>query len=183
MKKVVILLFVGLVALFSCNKEDDAVSSDIQSHGTRLKSAESDWNSLTQTQKDDKIINRAYVDNGVYVGLECKPWVSKVVYDATAGYVILPSTLPNYYEWGSASHVVRRYLTIRNVDRGDIIQMKFLSTGGPHTAIVVSKNSTGMTWIQSNVRPPYGKTVSVDPMSFTIFDSKFGTQYSVYRVY
>lgn len=196
MKKFFIFLLIMSSFLVGCNKNDDISSIDSNltkitnsivsdsAKSTMFKSPESDWNSLTQTQKDDKIINRAYADLGGYGG-QCKVWVKNVVYSASGTWVSVPATQPspNDYLWYPIRNIVKRNLTIRNVDRGDMIQMKFLGSGGPHTAIIVSRNSTGIVWINSNFTPAFQGIVSVDNISFTYFDSKFGNQYSVYRAY
>lgn len=57
--------------------------------------AVNDWHSKTQDQRAGFIISRAYQDDGKPpVGLSCKEWARKVVYEASGGAVWLPSTNP-----------------------------------------------------------------------------------------
>lgn len=136
------------------------------------------------------IWNRAHQDIGNNVGLECKPWASKVVQDAT-GFA-LPSTQANgyYLNAGHAFKIVDGNVigggTIESgVGIGNIIQM-YISSGsfiGPHTAIfyryVVYNGIPGMYWIESNFLARY--TVYVRFVSFDWFRSRVGTKYSVYQ--
>lgn len=185
MKRISFLFFVILITVFGCSKEDDNIISDkdvsrSQFQAFSLKSGV-DWHSLTQTQKDAQIINRANLDNGNYVGLSCKEWVRAVVLSASNNHITIPATNPNNYSWANdpTGHVLGRSTMIQNVNTADLIQMKFIN-GGPHTAIVLSKNSTGMTWIHSNWH--LDQKVSVEFITYSYFNSTFGTNYSVFHV-
>lgn len=107
------------------------------------------WHDWTQQQRNQAIVNRAYDDNNAWVGESCKEWVRTVVYDASSGAVTIPSTHPDLYYWYSHAYVVGRSGLIQYAQPGEIVQMK-LTSGYPHTAIVVSVSAYGVTFIESN---------------------------------
>jgi len=118
------------------------------------------FGNLTQSQRNSYILNRAWQDNGNYVGLNCKEWARQVVKDASSQQADLPSTCsyPNNWAWcGTFVDVA----SIWYMQAGYIVQMQ-LSDGGPHTAIVASVNygTNQLQLIESNWSPPYGLRVS-----------------------
>jgi hypothetical protein len=108
-----------------------------------------DWHTWTQAVRNQAIVNRTYQDNNKYVGLNCKQWVRKVVYDASKGAVSIPSTASNLYTWVSNNNVAGRSGLIQYARPGEIVQM-LLSSGIEHTAIVLAVAPTGVTFIESN---------------------------------
>jgi len=50
----------------------------------------------------------------------------------------------------------------------------------PHTAIVVSNNGSGMTWLDSNWVS--ANTVGTHDVTFTYFNSNFGSRYTIYSI-
>lgn len=111
------------------------------------------WHSMTQSQRNSLIVNRAYQDLNIQVGKSCKEWIRDVVLESSGWHVTIPSNqpAPNDYMWYSdpTGQVVGMSMPIENVAPGHIIQMR-LSSGWPHTAIVASKTSTTVTFIESN---------------------------------
>lgn len=140
---------------------------------------------LTQSQRDHAIIDRAYQDLGKNVDLNCKNWARKVVYDASAGGVTIPQTLPDadgwYWAWDWNIEEICIYPEYFRP--GAILQMNWLKRDGtitPHTAIVSEMTSTGMyllesNWIGSN-------TVGRRFVSFSEFYSKV-TRYTVHYIH
>lgn len=140
------------------------------------------WEGLTQDQRNFYIVNRAWQDNGTYVGKECKPWVTYVVKSASS-HVDLPSTNPAPNDWYWADdyhyHAVGMSGGIESTQPGYIVQMH-LTNGKPHTAIVISKDSAGVGFMESNW--PYGTlTVNYRYVTFSVFKSQV-TAYSVYYI-
>ncbi len=186
MKKCLILFIVVLATSFGCRKENDYVVLDVNSsqvQQSRLKSSVV-WDNLTQSQKDDQIINTANLDNGKNVGIQCKPWVQKVVALASSNHVAVPTTKTNGYEWNNDpyGHVLGRSTMIENVRRADIVQMYVYTKlySGPHTAIVVSKDANGINWMDSNWIAT--NTVGIHYMTFAEFYSVTHSKYTVYHV-
>jgi hypothetical protein len=122
----------------------------------------------------------------------CKEWVRSTVSTASGGVVTIPGTAKNKYSWEALpSNIVNRNVTdIANVAPMDIIQMyyypgvKFGWTA--HTAIVVSKNSTQMTWVDANfIKNAAGvMIVSTHDVTFAQFRSwsPSGSGFTVYHV-
>lgn len=67
------------------------------------------WHDWSQYSRNQAILDRAYEDDGYYVGVSCKEWARDVVYDASSGAVIIPSTVdpPGWY-WYYHQYVVGR---------------------------------------------------------------------------
>ena len=157
------------------------------------------WKALSQASRNQLILDRTAQDIGNNVGIECKPWASKVVNEASTGVASLTQTVTsptnmttNAYGWGlyqPHTYTVGMSVDIRNVQPGWIVQMRlhnptthaFIS---PHTAIVAGKTSTGVTFVDSNYVGT--NTVGTHFMSFTDFESRTYEngvyQYSVYYV-
>ncbi len=143
------------------------------------------WHGLSQNQRNAEILDVALDQVGDDTGLECKPWVQAVVNEASNGTVNVPSNL-NDYTWKSSSNVrvMPRPFPIETVKPGQIIQMRWQNHDGsvyPHTAIVKSKTSTKMTWVDCNWRGD--ETV----MTHTVYFSDFywavnGYDYNVYEI-
>ena len=57
------------------------------------------WHAMTQLQRNQLILQRAYQDNNRQVGLNCKQWVQVVVPSASAYAVTVPQTNPSPYDW------------------------------------------------------------------------------------
>lgn len=120
-----------------------------------LASAASVWHGYSQSTRNNRIINRGDNDIGDDVGMQCKEWVREVVKDASNNVVTLPSTKSNGYQWNSSSNVeaIPQPSPATMAGPGCIIQMKWTNQNGssnPHTAIVLSRNSSGMTWLDCN---------------------------------
>jgi hypothetical protein len=113
------------------------------------------WHDLSQSERNQRILSDGHEDLNDDVGVSCKIWVRNIVREASGNLVTIPSTKSNGYQWYSHPDVyaVPQPSPVEWVTPGCIIQMKWRNQNGttyPHTAIVVSKNSSGMTWIDSN---------------------------------
>ena len=115
-----------------------------------------EWHELTQTQRNRKIIDRAYEDSGVDVGESCKEWVRTVIKEASDGHVVIPSNNESGDGWEPLDNHIITVDTcgsILNVRPGAIVQMQWAGVSGDHnrhTAIVSSVSANGITFIESN---------------------------------
>jgi peptidoglycan hydrolase-like protein with peptidoglycan-binding domain len=169
----------------SCGVPFDLATSTVASNATstiaavlaaaQAGSADSGFNDL--------FLSAAFFDNGKNVGMSCKPWVNKVLGEATNGKLSLPFFKANQYSWdlNSASPIINRPVAIEDADRGDILQYVATDNGLPHTAIIVTKTPTGMVWIHSNWQKT--NVVSVDFITYTYFHYLAGTNYYIYHIY
>lgn len=185
MKKVVILLFMGLVALFSCNKENEdvALSKDVSQSQVQILKSSSSWHALSQPQRDQAILTRAYQDNGKWAGAgqDCKNWARTVVLSASGNVVWLPSTNTNNYTWASDPNIGVVPSAIAVASPGNIVQMA-LNNGTAHTAIIYARDYTYVTFIESNwCLPATCNMVRLRKITFSQFQSQV-TGYSIYYV-
>lgn len=188
MKKNVILLFLILAVFSGCSKEKDVnisneSMSQFQEQSPRLKvsSTSSTWHSLTQVQRNQAILVRAYQDNGVWVKKNCKEWASAVVASASGGATTLPLTDPSDWYWAASSYVEGRSALLQVAQPGELVQMKLVS-GGPHTAIVYSITSSQVTFIESNwCKPATCLTVNLRTITFATFYSQV-SNYTLYKI-
>ena len=111
------------------------------------------WETVSQSQRDMYILNRAQQLNGQSGG-ECKVWVQDVVRYVSVSHVQLPLNNPAPYDWywqyDPYGHAVGMCLAIEYVTLGQIVQMKFKTNGTPHTAIVGAKDGNGFGFWASN---------------------------------
>ncbi len=118
-----------------------------------VSSATAGWHDLSQAQRNQAIIDRAYQDDGDLVGVSCKEWVRTVVTEASNYSIIIPSNDDYPCSWRTdqtySQYCIGRCGYIQWANPGEIIQMVF-NNGTPHTAIVVEKTATTITFIESN---------------------------------
>ncbi len=153
------------------------------------------WHGYTQAQRNSLIINRASQNLWQCVNYNCKEWAREVVASASGGVVYLPATDNNGigWRWMPSQDVSGSSKAVENVNVGEIIQMNWKMnsfvplTGGywtPHTAIVYGKDSSGMTFIESNWS--YPMSVSTRYVRFADFYSKvfidYIYKYTVYSI-
>jgi hypothetical protein len=178
-------------------QEEDDVGTVQQSYTA------AQWKALSQTSRNQLILDRTAKDIGKVVGIQCKPWVSKVVLEASTNVASVTQTVtsptdmttnaegwalyqPHAYAIGMSSN-------IRDVQPGWIVQMRLHNSTShaftnPHTAIVVGKTSTGVNFVDSNFvnHKTAPNTVGTHFMSFTDFEAQTlenGVyQYSVYYI-
>lgn len=138
---------------------------------------------MTQTQRNNAIVARAYLDWKVTNQCNCKSWATTVVLSASKGVMTLPSTTSNGWSWTPNQYVytpVWSPYNIYNAQPGNIIQMMLYvpSTGyyGPHTAIVYKVYSDSVDLIQANVT---SCKVTIDRVPFYQFVSGNVYPYSV----
>lgn len=147
------------------------------------------WSLMTQWQKNTALVSYATsYSNGTYGG-QCKVWANTVVRTVSGKSLPATAAAPYDYQWLASSSVVQRYVKPSQFQPGDIIQMKLLSNGIPHTAIVVAVYPAApgyIAWIDSNwygyLGSSYVEKVYQHTISFATFTQKVGTQYSVYNV-
>lgn len=187
MKKLIFLLF-SVLAFNSCEKDSGVIVKEDTttiSPESRLKAATLVlWHDLTQTQRNQAILTRAYQNNEQYVGLNCKQWASAVVASASGNCTTLPTTAtsPNDWYWNAGQYVSGRSALISTAVPGEIIQMKLAAYPyGPHTAIVYSINSTQVTFIESNWCTPECLIVNLRTLSFTTFYGQV-SNYTIYKI-
>ncbi|MFA6308093.1 MAG: hypothetical protein WCS88_02625 [Patescibacteria group bacterium] len=191
----VLIAALTMIVLSGCDEEQSNVVSSNDSEQT-AESKEGDdiglsaatystwWSNLGQIGRNQAILDRAYRDINRYVGLNCKDWARKVVYDASKGVVTLPTTLPNASGWYFAysPYLVGMSGGIRSVQPGWIVQINWrLSDGSitPHTFIVVGRSPYGINVIESNWCA-YNK-VCTRYISFSDFAQKV-SRYTCYYV-
>ena len=146
------------------------------------------WESLSQVQRNQQIVNGAWQDYGKTFDSwngQCKVWVQNMVHynSVSQGHVWLPSNnpAPNDWYWSNDPyyHDVGMSGGIESVQPGWIVQMH-LTSGNAHTAVVVYKDSSGVGFIESNW--PLGSyTVHYRYVTFSVFKSQV-TMYSVHYI-
>lgn len=139
----------------------------------------------TQAWRVNAIINRAYQDNGRYVAIECKPWVSRVVLAAT-GITVPPTTdSGNGWKWLYSPYFDVVPGGISAARRGDIVQMN-ITKDSPHTFIVVNVYANGtMDVIESNYTAHdtvMARPNSTKPAPITFASIQRYYAYTVYRM-
>lgn len=130
------------------------------------------WSDLSQTERNQCIVESGYDQLGQVTGLQCKEWVRAVVAGASQNIVLLPPTRPNNWQWNTNLHVrlLVQNACPANLCPGHIVQMS-LASGLPHTAIVYACGQWGMTWLDANwvnYNNPVG-TVATHTITWTQF--------------
>jgi hypothetical protein len=143
------------------------------------------WHNLSQNQRNSRIVERALQDVGDDVGQSCKEWVRTVVRSASGNTVTIPPNSSNDTRWQSDPdcHRYAPPFPPGAFVAGYIIQMRWRNNDGtyyPHTAIVQSRNSSGMWWIESNWEGD--EVVRRRFVPFSTFHAQVGSRYSVYRI-
>ena len=152
---------------------------------------------ITQQQWNQTIIDtglRGYSHNlGIYdqvlyySGQDCKIWAQGVVSTASNYKVALPPTLGDNYQWSTGLNVVQMNFNQASLQPGWILQLKIASTGGPHTAIILSTSNAGSNqgiwlldsnWVNGGAGHYW---VGVHFMTWQRFYSTF-SQFSVYEI-
>ena len=183
MKKIAVFA-ITVVALFA--------AVNVNAHGSNS------WHNMAQWQRNQKIIQEGLKDKGKVTDT-CKRWVQlTVVKNASNGHVFLPpnNSSPNDWYWGydSNSHAIGMSIPIQYAQPGWIVQMrlKYKDKYGrikvnPHTAIIKSKNSSGVTFLHSNWVSK--NKVSEDPIPYSKFKAyadggmlAFTGSYTVYYI-
>lgn len=208
--KISFLFLISLIfVLVSCKSADDDYALPQESKAlspnpelaTQLLATQSIWQSLTQADRNSRIVTQARHDLGL-TGGACKVWANDAVRAASNvanGNTTQTRTLPltsswqgvseSGYTWISSSFVTAITGTGSNLNQavaGSIIQMRtHLSAGGytPHTAIVESNNGSSLTFIESNYATPYVVTRR-GPISYTTFKNglEMPTYYTIYLI-
>jgi hypothetical protein len=191
-----------LVSLSSClitgcmmstqESDDEVTEFDEFVAQTRqdVKQADKDWwKNRGQANRNIDILTRAYKDNGKNVGIQCKPWVQKVVSEASRGVVAVPTTTDSAtgWKWNSSKYVKSLGSDINSAMPGDIVQMNIKGKDGvpgPHTAIVSARILSTIWWIDSNyvgtnIVGVHDQTVAKFLSSVTIDGVQ---KYTVYRI-
>ena len=148
------------------------------------------WHQMSQYERNRLILDRAIKDLGRYVGRNCKEWAHDVVSAASGGLVYLPWTTNGGlgWYWENSPSVSGMCKPVRNFEPGEIIQMNCKTnriqpvTGGkwtPHTAIVYSMSSVGVTVIESNW--DVALSIAKRPIPFDTF-TKQAFLYTVYDI-
>lgn len=147
------------------------------------------WESLSQSQRNQQIINGARLDLGKTFDSwngQCKVWVQNMVYylSVSQKHVWLPpnASPPFYWQIDPYEHAASLIKPIEYASPGEIVQMMLKPAYGElHTAIVESNDyyTTGkITFIESNW--PNG---SYSVKRRTITFAQFRDQVSYYTIY
>lgn len=157
-------LFTVLLIFFvvGCGGDDnDSENTERGSGG--LPSA--DWDSLTQSEKNMKILTTAFEDIDVMVKRSCKVWVQDVVSEATGGYRLPLNDVTKSDRWIEDEHNrvfgwgagFNSSTDIRLADPGAIVQIRWVEGYASdefeknlHTAIVVDVSENYIAFIESN---------------------------------
>ncbi len=154
--------------------------------GAAFASTASWWHGQSQNQRNSAILTRGSSDNNHNVGMVCKDWVRRVVQDASQNVVTIPSTRSNDYQWNNSQNVYAyaQPFYMSWVQPGQIIQMRWRNQGDsevyPHTAIVRSKTSSSMTWIDCNWSGD--GVVRTHTVTFSQFNACVGSNFTVYEI-
>ena len=123
------------------------------------------WDTLSQHEKNQKILERAILDLDVDVRESCKEWIRTVIKDASNGQVVIRSNNESgdgweedptgrVYGWGAAFNSSTYILT---ATPGAIVQMQWKKGFGSsdpdykmHTAIVLYVSNPYVVFIESN---------------------------------
>jgi hypothetical protein len=171
-----LLVFLSVAIFFGCSNQSQVSVSPNSNSAVAVTATV--WNSYNQSEKDMTIFSVAmsYIDQA---NNNCKVFVQTVVTNASGGAVAIPGTnTKQLYSWITPlpSSIVNRNVTdIANVAPMDIIQMYYYpgSTFGwtAHTAIVISKTSTQMTWVDANFKKNAAGVMAVEThdVTFTSF--------------
>ena len=131
------------------------------------------WRGLGQLDRDEKILARAFRQNGQNVGVQCKEWARTVIVDASQGGADIPATANNW-SWKPDPYARLMPKDIKNAQPAWVIQME-TSSGGPHTAFIVRQVRGGVDLIDSNYVAPL--KVGVHTLTYDKFKA-----YSVYQI-
>jgi hypothetical protein len=184
-------VFVSSAIFFGCSNQSPVSVSSSGNSAVAVTAA--DWNGFNQSKKDMTIFSVAMS----YIGQannNCKLFVCTVVNTASGGAVTIPGTAdkPNQYMWKTLpGNIVNKNINdIANVAPMDIIQMYYYPGAAygwtTHTAIVVSKTSTQMTWLDANFKKNAAgvMVVATHDVTFSQFRnwSPAGAGFTVYHV-
>ena len=146
-KKVRIAIWLGLIVFL-------AVGATMSPKA--VGSGSNDWHDMSQSERNDAILDRADDDLSDEVGESCKEWVRTVIEDASNGHVIIPPNNNSGDSWELDEHVFGFCTSILNAKPGEIVQMRWKDNPDVpedfniHTAIVYSVSGSGVRFIESN---------------------------------
>ena len=144
------------------------------------------WAVMSQAQRNQEILLRAWRDLGKDVRKNCKEWVQLLVLpDASSGHVALPANSSPDYTWADDphQHAISMSMPIESAQPGNVVQMHLKSTNQPHTAIVYAINSSAVTFIESNwFKDSSPNTVHVRTIGISDFKASV-TGYTVYPIH
>lgn len=147
------------------------------------------WHEWSQGTRNQAILNEAYKDLGKNFSsfnppLNCKLWVQqRVIKNASGGLVTLPATVdpPGWY-WSPHQYVRSRCGRIEDAQPGEIVQM-YTIYGYPHTAIIVAKSQSGITFIECNWCLPACYIVSKRDVSYlTFYQQVCGSYFTIHTI-
>ena len=151
-----------------------------------------EWHELSQSQRNQKILERAYKDLHQKTK-ECKAWVQDVVYSASNGDVYPPITDMNHKDrWiddpekTDSEYCIGRCASIRSAKPGEIVQLRWKESYVPlpnnlHTFIVVSVNASTITVIDSNAENR--QIVSERELPISDFDGSDDAKVDSFSIY
>ena len=148
-----------------------------------------EWHELTQTQRNRKILERAYQDLD-QKKKECKEWIQDIVFNASDGEVYPPQNHILKDRWiddpenTNSEYCIGRSGPITSARPGEIVQVRWKESykkppRNLHTFIVVSVNALTITVIDSNAEDQ--KIVRERDMNISNFD-KIADSFSIYYI-
>ena len=171
--------------------EDDPISDDMPAAPAALSTS---WHALSQSQRNQKILDRAYKDLGKNLGDpagQCKTWVQAVVYGASGGKVYPPKTdMKHKDRWiddpenTDSEYCIGRCGPITSARPGEIVQVRWKENYvdpplNLHTFIVVSVSASTITVIDSNRKNK--TTVRDEPLNIDEFKAN-ADSFSIYYI-
>ncbi|MEA3463661.1 MAG: hypothetical protein U9R14_01105 [Patescibacteria group bacterium] len=137
------------------------------------------WHDLTQSQRNQAIVDEAESWTTGDYGSTCKEWARTVVKNASDDVVNISSNSGNC-EWGYHADIEEKNVDISSSWSGDLIQMQLTSTSGPHTAVILSKHLYGLIIRESNWNLDY-KVNSARYITYDDFDDMVDC-YTIYYI-
>ena len=150
------------------------------------------WHALSQSERNQKILDRAYKDLGKNLGIpdgRCKTWVQAVVQSASGGQVYPPKNDKLKDRWindpknTDSEYCIGRCAPITSARPGEIVQVRWKKHVNPpdnlHTFIVVSVNASTITVIDSNRKN--NTTVRDEPINIDKFKAN-ADSFSIYYI-
>lgn len=199
--RILFVIFASLlmISVVGCGEESEQILDPDSMDETSEKGSSPlvvIWHALSQSEKNQRILQVALDDYGVKVRKSCKEWVRKVIKQASNEHVNIPSNTSNGDSWkpDTAGHAIRyrynRSPALLETSPGHIVQMQWKAGVGSrdseynmHTAIVLSVLPNGVFFIESNYdNTPKNVEDAVVNIRF-VSEKEFQEQVQAFSVY
>lgn len=186
-----------MISVCGCGEESEQILDPDSADETSEKGSSPlpvIWHALSQSEKNQRIIQVALDDFGVNVRKSCKEWVRKVIKQASNEHVNIPSNTSNGDSWelDTAGHAIRYNTSPTRLETspGHIVQMQWKAGVGSrdseynmHTAIVLSVFPNGVIFIESNYDDtPANEEDAVVGIRF-VSEKEFNEQVEAFTIY